>query len=115
MVSSTAATTTWIHCSVGPELEPGEEEETKVQVSLGVIQSFVHGLQMLLQKAQLKPLRGFDRLAAAGFSTEDIASIRAQFHANSSGDYIDEEFSSEADCEIDLFVPWWTYVILTQS
>ncbi|KIP02789.1 hypothetical protein PHLGIDRAFT_111665 [Phlebiopsis gigantea 11061_1 CR5-6] len=70
---------TWLHCSVGPTLEPGEEDEKKVQ------------------KAQLKPLRGFDRLASAGFSQEDIASIRAQFHANSSGDYIDQEFSNEED------------------
>ena len=25
-------TTVWLHCSVGPQLEPGEEDETKVQV-----------------------------------------------------------------------------------
>ncbi|GJE91718.1 DUF2407 ubiquitin-like domain-containing protein [Phanerochaete sordida] len=71
--------TTWLHCSVGPKLEPGEEEETKVQ------------------KAQLKPLRGFDRLAAAGFSQEDIANIRSQFHANSAGDYLDNEFNTEEE------------------
>ncbi|KAG1851647.1 hypothetical protein F4604DRAFT_2045678, partial [Suillus subluteus] len=41
---------TWLHCSVGPVIEPGESEEEKPQV------------------AQLQPLRGFDRLAAAGFS-----------------------------------------------
>ena len=27
------ASTIWLHCSVGPKLEPGEDEETKVQVS----------------------------------------------------------------------------------
>ena len=26
------ALNTWLHCSVGPKLEPGEEEEKKVQV-----------------------------------------------------------------------------------
>ncbi|EKM52060.1 uncharacterized protein PHACADRAFT_102061 [Phanerochaete carnosa HHB-10118-sp] len=77
--ASPSIPTTWLHCSVGPKLEPGEEEETKVQVT------------------QLKPLRGFDRLAAAGFSQEDIANIRSQFHANSAGDYLDHEFSTEEE------------------
>ena len=35
----------------------------------------------MVQTAQLRPLRGFDRLAAAGFSASDIAQFRAQFHA----------------------------------
>lgn len=52
-----------------------------------------------IQKAQLKPLRGFDRLAAAGFSQDDIANIRSQFHANSAGDYLDHEFSTEEECK----------------
>ena len=47
----------------------------------------------------MKPLRGFDRLAAAGFSEQDIASMRLQFHAHSSGDYIDQEFTSDEDCQ----------------
>jgi len=34
----------------------------------------------MLETAQLKPLRGFDRLTAAGFSEEDIANVRRQFH-----------------------------------
>ena len=34
-------------------------------------------------QGQVRPLRGFDRLAAAGFSEADIAGIRAQFHAES--------------------------------
>ncbi|KAI8978717.1 DUF2407 ubiquitin-like domain-containing protein [Trametes punicea] len=71
--------TTWLHCSVGPQLSEGEEEEDK------------------LQTAQLKPLRGFDRLAAAGFSEEDIANIRQQFHNHSARDYLDQEFDDQEE------------------
>ncbi|KAI0786128.1 DUF2407 C-terminal domain-containing protein [Abortiporus biennis] len=71
--------TTWLHCSVGPQTTDGEEEEASVQT------------------AQLKPLRGFDRLAAAGFSEQDIANIRLQFHAHSSGDYLDHDFENDED------------------
>ncbi|EPT05355.1 hypothetical protein FOMPIDRAFT_1111589 [Fomitopsis schrenkii] len=73
--------TTWLHCSVGPPLTDGEEEETETQT------------------AQLKPLRGFDRLAAAGFSEQDIANIRLQFHAHSAGDYLDQDFESDEEFE----------------
>ncbi|KAI9058567.1 hypothetical protein FKP32DRAFT_1659969 [Trametes sanguinea] len=73
--------TTWMHCSVGPQLTEGEEDESKVQT------------------AQLKPLRGFDRLLTAGFSQEDIANIRSQFHAQSTGDYLDQEFDDQEDYE----------------
>ena len=54
---------------------------------------------ILGQTAQLKPLRGFDRLAAAGFSEQDIANIRLQFHAHSAGDYLDQDFESDEECE----------------
>ncbi|KAI0372334.1 hypothetical protein BV20DRAFT_1042825 [Pilatotrama ljubarskyi] len=74
-----SAGTTWLHCSVGPQLSEGEEDDSKVQT------------------AQLKPLRGFDRLAAAGFSEEDIANIRLQFHAHSARDYLDQEFDDQED------------------
>ncbi|KAG8901445.1 hypothetical protein FRB99_005303 [Tulasnella sp. 403] len=51
-------TSTWLHCSIGME---GDEEDTKEP------------------KAQMTPLRGFDRLMNAGFTEEDIATIRRQF------------------------------------
>ncbi|TCD68343.1 hypothetical protein EIP91_010981 [Steccherinum ochraceum] len=76
---SVPASTTWLHCSVGPQMSENEEEDTKMQT------------------AQLKPLRGFDRLAAAGFSEQDIASIRLQFHAHSAGDYLDHDFANDED------------------
>ncbi|KAI0736227.1 DUF2407 C-terminal domain-containing protein [Fomitopsis betulina] len=72
---------TWLHCSVGPPLTDDEEEESETQT------------------AQLKPLRGFDRLAAAGFSEQDIANIRLQFHAHSAGDYLDQDFESDEEFE----------------
>ncbi|TFK90537.1 hypothetical protein K466DRAFT_484587 [Polyporus arcularius HHB13444] len=76
---SSVTAPTWLHCSVGPQLKEGEEEEGRMQT------------------AQLKPLRGFDRLAAAGFSEQDIANIRLQFHAHSAGDYLDQEFDDQDD------------------
>lgn len=53
-----------------------------------------------MQEAQLKPLRGFDRLAAAGFSESDIANFRRQFHSRTSTDYLSttEEFENEEAC-----------------
>ncbi|KAI6014705.1 hypothetical protein BKA83DRAFT_4343488 [Pisolithus microcarpus] len=48
---------TWLHCSVGPVIERGTESEERPQV------------------AQIQPLSGFDRLATAGFSEEDIANF----------------------------------------
>ncbi|KAI0769097.1 DUF2407 ubiquitin-like domain-containing protein [Trametes elegans] len=74
-----APRTTWLHCSVGPQLTEGEVEESKIQT------------------AQLKPLRGFDRLAAAGFSEQEIANIRLQFHTHSARDYLDQEFDDQED------------------
>ncbi|CCL99739.1 uncharacterized protein FIBRA_01761 [Fibroporia radiculosa] len=73
------ASTIWLHCSVGPQMTADEDDEAQVQT------------------AQLKPLRGFDRLAAAGFSEQDIANIRLQFHAHSAGDYIDQDFENDED------------------
>lgn len=52
----------WIHCSIGPEGEDIDGEEKQ-------------------QQTQITPLTGFDRLASAGFSAEDIESMRRQFHA----------------------------------
>jgi hypothetical protein len=52
-----------------------------------------------LQEAQIKPLRGFDRLAAAGFSEDDTLNFRRQFHSRSSADYISTaEFPTEEEC-----------------
>ncbi|KIJ64588.1 hypothetical protein HYDPIDRAFT_111955 [Hydnomerulius pinastri MD-312] len=70
---------TWLHCSIGPKMEPGTETEEKHQV------------------AQLQPLRGFDRLATAGFSEEDIANFRRQFHSQSSSNYLDIEFENDEE------------------
>ena len=51
-----------------------------------------------MQQAQIKPLRGFDRLAAAGFSEEDIATFRRTFHGQSDGDYLDDDdFGEDQD------------------
>jgi len=47
--------------------------------------------------AQLKPVRGFDRLAVAGFTEADIASMRRQFHNQTSSNYLDMEFETEEE------------------
>ncbi|KAF8549221.1 hypothetical protein OG21DRAFT_1500545 [Imleria badia] len=70
---------TWLHCSVGPKIELGAETEDTQQV------------------AQLRPLRGFDRLVAAGFSEEDISNFRRQFHSQSSSNYLDIEIENDED------------------
>ncbi|KAH7924545.1 hypothetical protein BV22DRAFT_1112770 [Leucogyrophana mollusca] len=76
---SQSSVITWLHCSVGPVIEPGADAEEKPQ------------------EAQLQPLRGFDRLATAGFSEEDIANFRRQFHSQSSANYLDVEFENEEE------------------
>src|ERR1700749_1602632 len=48
--------------------------------------------------AQLQPLRGFDRLNAAGFSESDIANFRRQFHSQSASNYLDTDFDTEEEC-----------------
>lgn len=73
--------TTWIHCSVGPTLEPGEEEVDRAQA------------------AQLQPARGFDRLSSVGFSDADIANFRRQFHNQTSSNYLDIDFETEEEYE----------------
>ncbi|KAF7362143.1 Ubiquitin-like domain-containing protein [Mycena venus] len=72
--------TTWIHCSIGREIEDGEDEEGNEQ-----------------QKAQLQPARGFDRLASVGFSEADIANFRQQFHSQSASNYLDTDFETEEE------------------
>jgi len=70
-----------LHCSVGPPLEPGEEENDDGQA----------------QTAQIKPQRGFDRLASMGFSEADIANFRRQFHSRSLMNYLDLDFETEEE------------------
>ncbi|KAF8070408.1 DUF2407 C-terminal domain-containing protein [Lyophyllum atratum] len=72
--------TTWMHCSVGPKLAPGEAEE-----------------ESRTQTAQLQPARGFDRLSSVGFSETDIANFRRQFHSQSSSNYLDVDFDTEEE------------------
>ncbi|KAI9464956.1 DUF2407 C-terminal domain-containing protein [Lactarius psammicola] len=72
-----------LQCSVGPQLSEGEDDD-----------------DAQAQEAQIKPLRGFDRLASAGFSEEDIFNIRRQFHSRSAADYLSTaEFPTEEEYE----------------
>jgi len=50
------------------------------------------------QTAQIKPQRGFDRLASMGFSESDIANFRRQFHSRSLMNYLDLDFETEEEC-----------------
>ncbi|KAL8278484.1 hypothetical protein RQP46_009174 [Phenoliferia psychrophenolica] len=56
--------TVWLHCSVGDTMEDDEIEGERVQTT------------------QITPLQGFDRLRDAGFSDQDIATMREEFRAN---------------------------------
>lgn len=80
--SSTLNNTVWLHCSVGPVLTESEDDDAVPQ-----------GPEALHQ------LRGFDRLRTAGFSEEDIANMRRQFHLQHSGSYLDSALASESDCK----------------
>lgn len=51
-----------------------------------------------IEATQIRPLRGFDRLQSAGFSEEDIASIRRQFHSESSNSFPDADLDGD-DCQ----------------
>ncbi|KAJ7128982.1 DUF2407 ubiquitin-like domain-containing protein [Mycena crocata] len=77
--SAPMSVTTWIHCSVGREIQDGDDEEENEQ------------------KAQLQPARGFDRLASVGFSEADIANFRQQFHSQSASNYLDTDFETEEE------------------
>ncbi|KAH8113491.1 hypothetical protein DFH11DRAFT_303829 [Phellopilus nigrolimitatus] len=58
----------------------------------GLFFSLVHADPRTRHKnAQIRPLWGFNRLAAAGFSEDDIANFRRTFHSQSSGNYIDTQ------------------------
>jgi DUF2407 C-terminal domain len=53
----------------------------------------------VIQETQIKPLRGFDRLGAAGFSEDDILNFRRQFHSRSAADYLaTAEFPTDEEC-----------------
>jgi len=54
--------------------------------------------RLVVQAVQIQPLRGFDRLATAGFSEEDIANFRRQFHSQSSSNYLDLAFENDEQC-----------------
>ncbi|KAF9240263.1 hypothetical protein BU15DRAFT_87731 [Melanogaster broomeanus] len=62
-----------------------------------VTETILHRKSPGMRVAQLQPLRGFDRLATAGFSEEDIANFRRQFHSQSSSNYLDIEFDNDED------------------
>lgn len=76
----------YLHCAVGDKRAAAE-----VPVDTG---------------PQITPLVGFDRLQAAGFSDEDIASIRLQFHRTRGSnigpdDTIDEQARQMEEAWID--------------
>ncbi|KIL65899.1 hypothetical protein M378DRAFT_10484 [Amanita muscaria Koide BX008] len=73
--------TAWLHCSVGPSFEPGEEENDDGRTQTG----------------QIRPQRGFDRLTSMGFSEADIANFRRQFHSRSLMNYLDLNFETEEE------------------
>lgn len=63
--SSESETTVWLQCAVGDLLSPTTASE-EATLPLG---------------PTARPLSGFDRLAEAGFSDEDIQQVRQQFYA----------------------------------
>jgi hypothetical protein len=76
-----ATESAWLHCAVGPELADGEEEEESVPVSTPPWLHERHPAEIVRLQQEQARARGFDRLAAAGFSAEDIENMRTAFHA----------------------------------
>ncbi|KIY53990.1 hypothetical protein FISHEDRAFT_63192 [Fistulina hepatica ATCC 64428] len=70
----------WLHCSIGPPIEDDKDGDEGAN-----------------QPPQIRPPRGFDRLAAIGFSEADITNFRRQFHSQSSANYLDSEFETEEE------------------
>ncbi|KAG6884996.1 hypothetical protein C0993_006647 [Termitomyces sp. T159_Od127] len=102
--SSHPGSITWIHCSVGSKLEPGETEEGKIQANLSLVYTLGGYLHSdAFKTAQLQPARGFDRLASVGFSEADIANFRRQFHSQPSSNYLDIDFETEEECRPGTF------------
>ncbi|VDC01287.1 unnamed protein product [Peniophora sp. CBMAI 1063] len=79
---STVLPTAYLHCSVGPEITAEEVEDREDG-----------------QTTQIRPLRGFDRLAGAGFSEADIANFRRQFHAGAADSLALAEFATQEEYE----------------
>lgn len=71
-------TVVWLQCAVGEILSPTttNEPESLESESDPRAQSGLND-----DSPEQRPLAGFDRLAEAGFSVEDIEQVRRQFHA----------------------------------
>jgi len=71
-------TVVWLQCAVGEILSPTTTNEPEPLES----ESDPNAQSALNDDSpQQRPLAGFDRLAEAGFSEEDIEQVRRQFHA----------------------------------
>jgi hypothetical protein len=68
----------------------------------------------MYQSDQMRPLRGFDRLAAAGFSAEDIENIRNTFHARQPGYALSGALDAEAG-KIYIILPQWNIQLILVS
>ncbi|PLW35878.1 hypothetical protein PCASD_12119 [Puccinia coronata f. sp. avenae] len=71
-------TVVWLQCAVGEMMSPTITSETTPESDLDPLASS-HAADD--SSSQTRPLSGFDRLAEAGFSEEDIEQVRRQFHA----------------------------------
>jgi len=105
-----APSNAWLHCSVGPKIEKeakavkkaGKMDAPRGGGAEGREEDGEEEEETETQQPQLQPLRGFDQLVDAGFSREDIAGMRRQFHASSPfGALGDAEGEYEPDEELD--------------
>ncbi|SCZ97409.1 BZ3500_MvSof-1268-A1-R1_Chr4-2g07195 [Microbotryum saponariae] len=84
----------WLHCSVGEPMDDEEIDSERIQVGL-IWPPFPSWYELMkrvhVQTTQITPLQGFDRLRDAGFSEEEIATMRAEFRRNNSAGGDDDE------------------------
>lgn len=92
---------TWLHCSIGAEMAAEDEEEAPQPVSVAstlLLRSVL--IDVFRKKEQTTPLRGFDRLQTAGFTEDEIETIRRQFRSSRGLD--DNPAPLDDECEIAL-------------
>lgn len=82
---NTGSNAAWLHCSIGAEETEAETEASTQAVSVPTqnavlpVTDALNGQKEEAMTEAPEPLRGFDRLQTAGFTEEDIETIRRQF------------------------------------
>ncbi|KAF5388837.1 hypothetical protein D9757_005600 [Collybiopsis confluens] len=75
--------------SVSSWIKSIDAQQHKLEDGIGSASSIPAWLHCSV--SQIQPARGFDRLAPLGFTEEEIAGIRRQFHSQSTSNFLDDQ------------------------